>query len=91
MAGEQLGINKNTLTKWLNKFRIVMGDCIEENQIMLGGPGVVVELDESHFGRRMHHKGRMIKGLWVFGGVERTDKTKTFFQIVDKRDHEPLS
>ena len=55
MAGEQLGINKNTLTKWLNKFRIVMGEYIEENQIMLGGPGVVVELDESHFGRRIYH------------------------------------
>ena len=35
MAGEQLGINKNTLTKWLNKFRIIIEDYIEENQIML--------------------------------------------------------
>ena len=63
-----------------------MGEYLEENHTMLGGPGVVVELDESHFGKRMHHKGRLVKGNWIFGGVERTDKKKVLFEIVEKRD-----
>ncbi|KAK9731904.1 hypothetical protein QE152_g13295 [Popillia japonica] len=37
----------------------------------LGGPGIVVEIDESKFGRRKYHKGHRIEGQWVFGGFER--------------------
>lgn len=68
-----------------------MGHYLEENREMLGGPGVEVELDEAHFGKRMHHRGRIVKGNWIFGGVERSDKTKTFFEIVENRNFQTLS
>ena len=33
----------------------------------IGGVGKAVEIDESKFGHRKYHVGRLIKGQWVFG------------------------
>lgn len=41
---------------------------------VLGGPGKAVEIDEAKFGKRKYHRGRMIEGQWVFGGIEREAK-----------------
>ena len=38
----------------------------------LGGKDIILELDESKFGRRKYHKGLWIDGILVFGVVERT-------------------
>ena len=53
---------------------------------MIGGYGKVVEIDEPKFGRRKNHKGRIIEGTWVFGGIETLDKTKCFFVPVENRN-----
>lgn len=45
---------------------------------MIGGPGVIVEVDESKFGKRKYNKGHKVPGVWVFGGVERTLERKCF-------------
>ena len=47
-------------------------------------------MDESKFGRRKFHKGRMIDGTWIFGGVEVQDRTKCFFIPVTNRTSETL-
>ena len=33
-----------------------------------GGPGKVVEIDKSKFGKRKYHPGRSVDGHWAFGG-----------------------
>jgi hypothetical protein len=38
---------------------------------MIGGEGIVVEIDESKFGHRKYNVGRAVDGVWIFGGVER--------------------
>ena len=45
----------------------------------IGGPGLVVEIDESKFGKRKYNKGHRVEGCWVFGGVERG--TGRFFAV----------
>ena len=38
---------------------------------MIGGPGQIVEIDESKFGKRKFNCGRRVIGKWVIGGVAR--------------------
>ena len=59
-----------------------------ENNI-IGGPGVIVEIDESKFGKRKYHKGRRVDGVWVFGGIER-DSKKCFLTTVEDRTADTL-
>ena len=49
-----------------------MAQNLAKNPYKIGGPGIVVELDESKFGKRKDNRGKKVKGAWVFGGVERT-------------------
>jgi transposase-like protein len=52
---------------------------------VLGGEGIIVEIDEAKFGKRKYNRGRLIEGQWCFGGLERGTK-KTFFVPVERRD-----
>lgn len=56
----------------------------------LGGPGVVVEIDEAKFGKAKNNRGRIIEWQWVVGGIERNSH-KTFFVPVQSRDKETLT
>lgn len=85
---ENLGLSANSIVDW----KIFCGEvCLDwvNNQPAIGGPGVIVEIDESKFGRRKYHRGKVVKGIWVFGGIERVSK-KRFVVEVDKRDEETL-
>lgn len=65
-----------------------------ENQYAIGGPGVVVEIDETFLVRRKYNRGRKVVQTWLFGGVER--ETKKFFVLPltepygEKRDRKTL-
>jgi hypothetical protein len=70
--------------------RQLTGDALDEEDIVVGGPGVIVELDESKFGKRKHNRGHRVDGVWVFGGVERTSERKVFLRVVERRDAHTL-
>ena len=44
----------------------------------VGGPGIIVEIDETHMTSIKHHTGRNLrrKQFWVFGGIERVSGKK---------------
>jgi len=44
---------------------------LEQQSQILGGSGVVVEIDEAKVGHRKYNRGRWVDGCWVFGGFER--------------------
>ncbi|CAI6377486.1 unnamed protein product [Macrosiphum euphorbiae] len=54
-------------------------------KVKLGGYGHTVEIDESKFWRRKHHRGHRVEGQWVFGGYER-ETGNVFMVPVEKRD-----
>ena len=60
------------------------------DQEQVGGPGDIVEIDESHLFTRKNHRGRMLRrAIWVFGGISRLTK-KRFAVQVRRRDRATL-
>jgi len=67
----QLRLSSKTLTDWASFCREVTYDAMVVRKVQIGGYGHTVEIDESKFGRRKHHRGHRVEGQWVFGGYER--------------------
>ena len=55
------------------------------------GDRIIIEIDESKFGKRKNHCGHRVEGVWVLGGVERTNSRKTFLVVVPRRDAQILT
>jgi len=64
---------------------------LEEQSEPIGGPGCVVEIDESKFGKRKFNRGKGVDGVWVFGGIERdSHPPRCFFVTVNDRSADTL-
>jgi len=85
----QSGLNKNTVTDWWGYCQELVGSTLENRKI--GGEGITIEIDESKFGKRKHHRGHRVEGVWVVGGVERTEERKMFVVAVPNRSARTLS
>lgn len=82
-------IAEHTSVDFGNFCREVVFDYLFSSSAPLGGPGKVVEIDESKFGRRKYNRGHRVEGQWVFGGFER--QTGNIFMVpVEKRDKSTL-
>ena len=64
------GFSKPTVTKFLEYFRQLVGCHLDTDDMIIGGEGIIVEIDESKFGKRKYHRGHQVEGVWVIGGVE---------------------
>ena len=71
-------------------FRQLCADDVSMNDAVIGGEGIVVEIDKSKFGKRKYNRGHAVEGVWVFGGVERTEERRCFAVPVERRNAETL-
>ena len=65
----ELGISNQTIVDWYNFSREVCSCILEKDNEKVGGPGIVVEIDESKLSKRKYHRGHhdiMLKdsGFW---------------------------
>jgi len=82
----ELGLGTHAVVDFYNFCREVCQVVLEEQSEPIGGPGKVVEIDESKFGKRKYHRGKRVDGAWVFGGIERNSTPiKCFFLTVPDR------
>lgn len=58
--------------------------------VKIGGPGIVVEIDESKFGKVKYHRGHRVEGVWVFGMVEKTPERRLVLVKIENRTRETL-
>ena len=86
---KQLGIytgwSKGKVNKWLKKAQEMIAEIVRYDHEMIGGPGIIVEIDESKFGKRKYNRGHKVDGCWVFGGVELTHERRCFAVVVPDR------
>lgn len=59
------GHSPNTVTNFLNYLRELIISTLEDEVTKIGGDNIIVEIDESKFGRRKYHRGRRVEGVWV--------------------------
>ena len=85
-----LGIDVHTVVDWSSFCREVSLDWGLKNRKKLGGQNVTVEIDEAKIGKRKDNKGRLVKGQWVFGGVERENTANIFVVPVESRSQDCL-
>lgn len=84
------GHSPNTVCQFLAHFRALIASHLHEDASKIGGEGIIVELDESKFGKRKSHRGHQVDGVWIFGGVERTVERRIFLVPVENRNSTTL-
>ena len=84
------GHSSHTVCTFFSYFRQLVADSLDVNELEVGGPGVIVEIDESKFGKRKYHRGHRVDGVWVLGGVERTSLRRVFLAPVPDRSAKTL-
>src|SRR5437870_4643173 len=80
------GHSERFITSILNDCQDLLSLQIQRENIQLGGPNMTVEVDETKFGHRKYHRGRLVKGVWVLGGVERDNPNNLFLEVVLTRN-----
>ena len=86
---KQLGIESHAAVDWDMFCREVCEVTLFEKREKIGGPGKLVQIDESKIGKRKYHRGHVVEGQWVFGGIEE-DSRKSFIETVENRTEETL-
>ena len=85
---EETGVMECTVSKWVTVFQQACRQLERRWQYdhILGGPGRVVELDETCMTKRKYHEGRVMPGsqCWVFGGVERNSDNVFAIPVPDR-------
>jgi transposase-like protein len=74
----------------LKKVSKILVPNYENANYAIGGDDVIVEIDESKFGKRKYNRGHHVEGVWVLGMVERTNERRIRLTVVDDRTKETL-
>ena len=82
-------LSDRSIVDWNQFCRDICADFFHFNPIILGGSGVIVQLDESVFSKRKYHVGRAKKEMWIFGAYE-PSTGRGFMVPVEKRDSKTL-
>jgi transposase-like protein len=79
------GHSSATITAFYGYFRQLVTSALREEGQIIGGPGIVVEIDETKLGKRKYHRGHSVEGVWIVVGIEGGSKGKIFLVPVKDR------
>ena len=85
------GIAKNSITQFNCHFQILVGGALDEEDCLIGGDGIVVEIDETKMGKRKYHRGHHVEEVWIGGGeVKKIIELRMFLKAVENRSTETM-
>jgi transposase-like protein len=84
------GHSSITVSDYTKFCRQLITEMVDDEDTCVGGQGIVVEVDESKLGKRKYHRGHRVDGIWIIGGVERTEERKLFVEPVPNRSAETI-
>lgn len=90
---ELIGMSESLVFKLHSHSRFKMKSYFETNPIVLGGPNIIIQIDESKFNFNVKsHRGHAPNTpIWVFGLVDTSFRpSKGYMQIVNDRTKETL-
>uniref|UniRef100_A0A914YHK4 ISXO2-like transposase domain-containing protein n=1 Tax=Panagrolaimus superbus TaxID=310955 RepID=A0A914YHK4_9BILA len=83
-------ISSKTLVNWKQYFRDLCAEELTDNPIIIGGPGIEVQIDETVITKRKYNRGRLpANEVWFLGGIEPISG-RAFMTPVESRDRETL-
>jgi transposase-like protein len=96
-TADETGLSVPCILKFFAKCRDVCKRTLEMDQLMIGGPGLIVQCDESMMFKRKYNRGRATGGRtmqanprrWVFGGYCVNQKKGFLFPVL-RRNAETL-
>jgi hypothetical protein len=59
------GLSENTVTNWIGFLREMVAMDVDTEDIMIGGEGIEVEIDETKFGKRKYNRGHRLYILYL--------------------------
>ena len=89
---ELTNVSRRSVQEVYGAFRMACSRHFANNPIKLGGPGKIVQIDESCFSSKpKYNRGRSKPQLWVFGLVDTsTTPGVGYMEIVERRDEATL-
>lgn len=90
---EDVGVGKTLCGKICEKLRANCTAFLTRNPIIIGGPGVIINIDESKFNFNVKsHRGRSpTAAIWVFGMVDTSfSPSRGVMQVVENRSRDIL-
>lgn len=87
---EKCGVSEHTAVSLAKKIRRACACSLKPESMKVGGPGVIVEIDETKMGKRKYNRGHRVEGVWCVAGIERTPDKKVFVFEVEDRKTETL-
>ena len=85
------GHSTDTVVNYYNEFCTRICSTLTVADTRIDGNGVVVQVGECKMGKRKYHRGHGVKGTWILGGVELTDKKKVFLLEIPDRSMATLT
>lgn len=87
-----LGVERHAVYRLFMKFRETCTWYLEGHpeELVLGGQGQAVQIDESMFSSPKHHRGRPMKSGWLFGMYGETER-RGVAKFVEDRNKETLT
>lgn len=82
----EVEIASEATVQWKQYFRDVCASYFFQHPQQVGGPGTIVEIDETCVSKRKYNRGRLVRpNQWMFGGIQR-GTNEAFLVLVDQRD-----